>query len=217
MVDTVYVMGEGALRRRLVEVGTAMLDEGGTAAVSLRAIARQAGVSHGAPRRHFPTHAALLAAIAAEGLADLASRLAGVRAAGEAAGASPRECVVHAGSAYVRFARERPAMFELMFRHDILVGSGENLRERSLPLFDAWTDLVRAALPAPPVPPAGVGAGADPPEQVRRRALLAWTHLHGIAVLAANESLGLVTASPDPTELVVEAIGVHLCPDAEPR
>lgn len=212
MVDTAYVAGEGALRRRLVEVGTAMLDEGGLAAVSLRAIARQAGVSHGAPRRHFPTHAALLAAIAAEGLADLASRLAGVRAAGEAAGASPHECVVDAGSAYVRFARERPAMFELMFRHDILVGSGENLRERSLPLFDAWTDLVRAALPAPP---AGAGAGA--PEQVRRRALLAWTHLHGIAVLAANESLGLVTASPDPTELVVEAIGVHLCPDAGPH
>nr|WP_241831597.1 TetR/AcrR family transcriptional regulator [Parafrankia soli] len=207
--------GEGALRRRLVEVGTAMLDEGGLAAVSLRAIARQAGVSHGAPRRHFPTHAALLAAIAAEGLADLASRLAGVRAAGEAAGASPHECVVDAGSAYVRFARERPAMFELMFRHDILVGSGENLRERSLPLFDAWTDLVRAALPALPAPPAGAGAGA--PEQVRRRALLAWTHLHGIAVLAANESLGLVTASPDPTELVVEAIGVHLCPDAGPH
>ncbi|SQD93892.1 TetR/AcrR family transcriptional regulator [Parafrankia sp. BMG5.11] len=212
MVDTAYVAGEGALRRRLVEVGTAMLDEGGLAAVSLRAIARQAGVSHGAPRRHFPTHAALLAAIAAEGLADLASRLAGVRAAGEAAGASPHECVVDAGSAYVRFARERPAMFELMFRHDILVGSGENLRERSLPLFDAWTDLVRAALPALP---AGAGAGA--PEQVRRRALLAWTHLHGIAVLAANESLGLVTASPDPTELVVEAIGVHLCPDAGPH
>lgn len=209
MVDTVYVVGEGALRRRLVEVGTVMLDEGGTAAVSLRAIARQAGVSHGAPRRHFPTHAALLAAIAAGGLADLTSRLAQVRAVGEAAGASPRECVVHAGSAYVRFARERPAMFELMFRHDILVGSGENLRERSLPLFDAWTDLVRAALPAPPA-----GAGAGPPEQVRRRALLAWTHLHGIAVLAANDSLGLVTGSPDPTELVVEAIGVHLYPDA---
>ncbi len=192
-----------------------MLDEGGLAAVSLRAIARQAGVSHGAPRRYFPTHAALLAAIAGGGLADLTSRLARVRAGREAAGASPRECVVHAGSAYVRFARERPAMFELMFRHDILVGSGENLRGRSLPLFDAWTDLVRAALPPPPA-----GAGADPAdlaERARGRALLAWTHLHGIAVLAANDSLGLVTGSPDPTDLVVEAIGVHLCPDVGPR
>ncbi|MCK9898681.1 hypothetical protein CC117_14760 [Parafrankia colletiae] len=60
---------------------------------------------------------------------------------------------------------------------------------------------------------AGLGMGGPPPtssERARRQALLAWTHLHGIAVLAARHSLDLVTGSSDPTDMVVEALGAHL-------
>ena len=66
------------LRDRLVLAGVELLEEEGLAALSLRAITRRVGVSHGAPRRYFPTHNSLLAAIAATGLADLAGRLTAV-------------------------------------------------------------------------------------------------------------------------------------------
>ncbi|MGC1214378.1 MAG: helix-turn-helix domain-containing protein, partial [Micromonospora sp.] len=58
---------DSSLRARLVEVGVDLLEREGTQALTLREIARRAGVSHGAPRRYFPTHFALLAAIAQVG------------------------------------------------------------------------------------------------------------------------------------------------------
>lgn len=64
------------LRARLVQAGIDLLTEEGVQALSLREIARRAGVSHGAPRRHFPTHLSLLSAIARQGFSDLADRVA---------------------------------------------------------------------------------------------------------------------------------------------
>src|SRR3954465_7419107 len=64
---------DAGLRARLVEVGAELLAREGVQALSLREIARRAGVSHGAPRRYFPTHQALLAAIAREGYRHLAT------------------------------------------------------------------------------------------------------------------------------------------------
>src|SRR5688572_10212568 len=59
------------LRDRLVGCGAALLAEAGASGVTLRAIARRAGVSHGAPRRYFPTRSALLSAVAARGFQAL--------------------------------------------------------------------------------------------------------------------------------------------------
>jgi AcrR family transcriptional regulator len=61
---------------RLIEVGVDLVGRDGCQARSLREIARRAGVSHGAPRRHFPTHHALLAAIAREGYEHLGQLVA---------------------------------------------------------------------------------------------------------------------------------------------
>ncbi|MFF0248815.1 TetR/AcrR family transcriptional regulator [Streptosporangium sandarakinum] len=111
---------EGSLRERLVDAGVELVTAGGSASVGLREIARRAGVSHGAPRRYFPTHHALLSAIAHRGFADLAARFA---AAGEGT-ATPRERLRAIGAAYVAYAVENRGMFELMFRHDLLDGDG---------------------------------------------------------------------------------------------
>ncbi|MFD0787594.1 TetR/AcrR family transcriptional regulator, partial [Micromonospora azadirachtae] len=62
---------EPDVRTRLVAAGVDLVREEGHGAVSLRDIARRAGVSHGAPRRYFPTHLDLLSAIARQGYADL--------------------------------------------------------------------------------------------------------------------------------------------------
>src|SRR5690348_4964481 len=82
------------LRARLVDVGVELVADEGVQALTLREIARRAGVSHGAPRRHFPTHLELLSAIARRGFAALAERASS--AAGDGT-ASPRAQVAAPG------------------------------------------------------------------------------------------------------------------------
>ncbi|MGW4248037.1 TetR/AcrR family transcriptional regulator [Nocardia sp. NPDC004722] len=177
------------LRERLVAAGVDMLEQTGAGQLGLRAIAREAGVSHGAPRRYFPTHNALLAAIAARGYADLRADIEAVRAK------TPRAQLDRTALAYVTFALRRPEMFTLMFRHDLLEGSGENLRESvSLPLFRHWRVLVADCVPDP----------------TGERAMCLWTNLHGLAVLAANRSLEAVAPEADLLALIARAIAQYL-------
>lgn len=159
-----------SLPDRLVQAGVDLLEEEGLAGLTLRAIARRTGVSHGAPRRYFPTHNALLAAIAATGLRDLAARLATDR------DGSPEEQLVAGARRYLEFAAERPGMFDLIFRHDLLAGAGGNLRATSLPLFRTFVELVAGLHPA----------------DAELRATALWTNLHGIATLRATNALDLL-------------------------
>ncbi|WP_322759895.1 TetR-like C-terminal domain-containing protein [Frankia sp. Cr2] len=100
------------------------------------------------------------------------------------------------GLEYVRFAQHHPAMFELIFRHDLLEGSGTNLRKVTLPLFAALADLMHE------VAPGRVDA--------RTGALGLWTNLHGIAVLVANRSMHLVGEPLDLPGLTTQAVKAHL-------
>lgn len=109
---------EGDTRAQLIAAGVEIVDSDGFAAVGVRSVAARAGVSHGAPRRYFPALTNLLAAIAAEGIADLNDVLAPAMRTGLGDGAV----------AYWRFAQSRPGMFELIFRHDLLDAAGGNLR-----------------------------------------------------------------------------------------
>ncbi|MFE3754434.1 TetR/AcrR family transcriptional regulator [Nocardia tengchongensis] len=179
------------LRERLVTTGVTMLEDVGARELGLRAIAREAGVSHGAPRRYFPTHNALLAAIAAHGYADLRAEI------DAAQGDTAFERVRRTCLIYIRFATARPEMFTLMFRHDLLEGAGENLRANwTLPLFTRWRELVADC------------GGADADE----RALSLWTQLHGIAVVVANRSIEAVAPGTDIEALVARAVTRHLAP-----
>jgi len=165
-----------SLEDRLVQVGVELLESSGPDRLGLREIAREAGVSHGAPRRYFPTHRQLLAAIAKVGLTDLSAAL---EVAVTASAPIPDRLIAGAQT-YVRFAQRRPEMFRLMFRHDLLAGSGYSLRETSVPLLDRLTGLIRLGFPTV--------------DDARERALLLWTHVHGIATAAAGltlEPLGL--------------------------
>src|SRR6478672_7670037 len=100
-------------RDRLVETARAYLDQEGVDGIGLREIARRAGVSHGAPLRHFPTLGALLAAVAAEGFRDLYTSVDG--AVRSAASPDPLVRLKAAAHGYVDFARTNPGVFALIF------------------------------------------------------------------------------------------------------
>src|SRR3954463_12519300 len=95
---------------RLVASARAMLDGQGLEGLTLRAIARRAGVSHGAPLRHFPTLAALLAAVAADGFRELITAVdEQTSSLGPDAGALDR--LAASGRGYVKFAIASPGVF----------------------------------------------------------------------------------------------------------
>ena len=187
---------DAGLRDRLIDAGVELVASRGSAALSLREIARRAGVSHGAPRRYFPTHLELLSAVARRGFAHLAAKL-GEAAAGSAE--DPRSRLAALSRAYLDFAASNRSMYELMFRHDLLESRRLGLREVSLPLFRMVTTLVAGAQPP---------AGAAP--EVVAGAL--WANLHGIAQLWGWGSLQLATGLAGPGSLLQAAVDAHLGP-----
>ena len=191
---------EVGLRDRLVAAGAELVASEGGAAVSLREIARRAGVSHGAPRRYFPTHLELLSAIARRGFADLDARL---REAAAASAEDPRARLEALSRAYLEFAASNRGMYELMFRHDLLRSGRLGLREVSLPLFRMVAGLVGAARAGEPAAP-----------EVTAAAL--WASLHGIAQLWQWGSLQLATGLGDPEPLLRAALDAHLGPGCQP-
>ncbi|MBG0851098.1 TetR/AcrR family transcriptional regulator [Streptomyces spinoverrucosus] len=184
---------ETGLRARLIDVGVDLVTREGAQALTLREIARRAGVSHGAPRRYFPTHLELLSAIARRGFAELADRTA-------TASGDPRTRLTQLASAYLEFALENPGMYELMFRHDLLESGHLGLRATSLPLFGVLVELVGQVRP-----------DAD----ARAVAGALWAQLHGVAQLWTWGSLQLATGADDFTPLLHTALDAHLGPEGE--
>jgi AcrR family transcriptional regulator len=101
----------GDLRNGLLEAARTILEEESLAALTLRAVARKAGVSHAAPYRHFPNHEALLVELSIEGFDELREAL--VEAA--KAQGSESDKIATIGAAYMRFVAHRPALARLMF------------------------------------------------------------------------------------------------------
>ncbi|MFI1921839.1 MULTISPECIES: TetR/AcrR family transcriptional regulator [unclassified Streptomyces] len=184
------------LRTRLVDVGVDLVSQEGAGALTLREIARRAGVSHGAPRRYFPTHLELLSAIAHRGFAQLGARVTATLGDGTA---GPRDQLTELARVYLEFALDNPGMYELMFRHDLLESGHLRLRDTSLPLFGVLVDLVGRVRP-----------GAD----ARSVAGALWANLHGIAQLWRWGSLQLATGTDDFVPLLRTALDAHLGTEA---
>ena len=100
----------GDLRAGCLRAAMELLEEDGATALSLRAVARRAGVSPGAPYRHYADRDALISAVAAVGYRELAAHLA----AAHPAPSTPDDLAAVA-VAYVDFALVRPALFRVMF------------------------------------------------------------------------------------------------------
>jgi AcrR family transcriptional regulator len=117
----------GNLRSALIEAGIELLAEGGPEALTLRGCAARAGVSHAAPAHHFEGLSGLRSAIANEGFRRFRESM--LRAA-EGAEPTPRGRLRGICRGYLEFAREQPALFDLIFGFDASLGrKGQPLEE----------------------------------------------------------------------------------------
>ncbi|GGM31934.1 TetR/AcrR family transcriptional regulator [Promicromonospora citrea] len=127
----------GDLRRAMIDAAAAAVAERGPAALSLRELARLAGVSHAAPAHHFGDKAGVLTAVAAEGFTLLADALA--TAGGD---------LLAAGLAYVRFAAAHPGHFAVMFDPGLVHGDDPVLAAARDRAGDALAGLTSDAVAA---------------------------------------------------------------------
>jgi AcrR family transcriptional regulator len=170
----------GALREALLSTAETILQRDGLPALTLRATAREAGVSHAAPGYHFQDLTGLLSELAAVGFHRLGAAMREAIEAGDPASWS-------VGRAYVRFAADNPALFLLMFRLERLDANRSSLREARLEVF---TLLGRAR---------GVSAEAPTLDEVAMMTG-AWSLVHGFAMLLIDGRLvPLLRAAPEGT------------------
>ncbi|HEY8523641.1 MAG TPA: helix-turn-helix domain-containing protein [Acidimicrobiales bacterium] len=183
-VDSVYM--PTATRDRLLEAAREILAKDGLEGLTLRAIARHAGLSHGAPLRHFPSLASLLAAVAADGFARLVAAiddaLAEAEAEAAAAGRPPLRAVDRlavAGRTYVDVALADPGVFAVTFRPERCDVSDRAYQRQGARSFGQLVGLVRAAQ----------AEGWHAHERPELAAAAVWATAHGIADLALHGAI----------------------------
>lgn len=171
----------GNLREALLDAAEALLSKRGIEGLTLREVARRAGVSHGAPYHHFTSRDALLAALAERGFTDLG------RAMQAAAGVTPRDRLVAICEAYVAFAAVHPTRFRLMFG-PLLASKAlhPGLQAAAEHSFFALLEAARAVSPTEAMP----------------LALAGWSMAHGLAHLRINRVFEtLPVAAPPEAQL----------------
>jgi AcrR family transcriptional regulator len=166
----------GNLRAVLLDAAERSIEELGVEQLSLRELARTAGVSHAAPRSHFSDRQALLDALAERGFGRLA---AGMRAAAGEPGLRFEVRLRATGAAYVAFASSNPALLELMYANKPR-GDAEGLRAAMADVLSVVLGLVADGIAG------GVLAAGDP----ERYALLLFATIRGIAALVINGIVG---------------------------
>src|SRR5258705_3546787 len=157
----------GDLKAVILAKAAGLVAERGADGISLRELARGAGVSHAAPAHHFTDRRGLFTALAAQGWRMLADALA-----------DARPDFIAAALAYVRFALDHPGHYAVMF-------------DRSLVNPDD-PDLVAAENAAGVELAHGVGTLKDPRAKAdpQSAALAAWAFVHGIAMLRLHDAIG---------------------------
>jgi len=170
-----------ALLRAAIEIAEA----DGVGAIGLREAARRAGLTVGAPYRHFESQQALVAAVAEHGFKGM---MAEVQAAQAAAGTDVLARFHALGVTYLRFALGHPGQFRVMFGAE--AASEPAVRSAEAAVFALAVNEIASAQRR------GLIAPGDPQEL----ALLAWSTGHGLAVLMIDglvQWVGLDTSAPE--------------------
>jgi AcrR family transcriptional regulator len=130
----------GALRDALLQAAERVLERNGLAGLTLRAVAREAGVSHAAPTHHFGDLTGMVSELAAVGFRQFNAAMV---AAG-AIGVSPLEKALARAKAYVAYAQAHPGMYGLMFRTERLDMSRPSLCEAANASFAGLAGTIAA-------------------------------------------------------------------------
>lgn len=174
----------GDLRQALLGAAAALLREGGPEALTLRAVARAAGVSQTAPYRHFKDRRALVAGVAERAFARMGEEIA--RAVQDGAPGLP--AFRRGLAAYVRFAQENPAEYRVMFGPELAVrGDLPRLEGVALSVFGILRDGIARLQEG-----GSIGEG-DP----GLMAITAWATLHGLAMLSLDRQAAVTGRSLD--------------------
>jgi AcrR family transcriptional regulator len=160
----------GDLRRALLDAAVMSIAENGTAALSLRALAATAGVSHAAPVHHFGDKAGLFTAVAIEGFELLEDELHSVW--------TETGDFLEVGVGYIRFALEHRGHFEVMFQPELTNLADASLTEAKIRSFATLEE-----------PLAATGPARDD-RQAHLAGLASWSIVHGLATLALSGNLG---------------------------
>ncbi len=163
----------GDLRAAILEAAAAAVQREGVHAVNLRALARDVGVSHTAPRHHFGDKRGVLTALATQGYVELTARLRAAASTGS---------FLDVGVAYVEFALSHPAHFAVLFQPDLVDAEDPDLRRASAELARTLTGADSTAIAEGAAPTARVAGHSD-------AAIAAWSIAHGFATLALSGAI----------------------------
>jgi AcrR family transcriptional regulator len=167
------------VREDLLAAARAELVEHGRAAISLRAVARRAGLSHASPKYHFGDRSGLLTAIAAEGFDALARHLSEVHES------DARRQLAALGRAYIDYGLAHPALFELMFAPSELHTEDPDLVAAQQRAIGSLTAAVSEL----------IGLDATTPDNPPSLALISWALVHGLVVLTRDGALQSAAAA----------------------
>ena len=188
----------GDLRRALLAAARQVLAERGPAGVTLREVARRAGVSHAAPYHHFADKAVLMAALAEDSFQRLGAALHTARDGVPAA--DPLARLQAIGVAYVSFAAASPAAFRLMWRRDLrghregapgaADGGATAVEHAEQAVYRVLVEAIAACQAA------GMVVGGAPEPLART----AWCLVHGLATLLLDGPLAGAATAPGQVE-----------------
>lgn len=186
----------GDLRRALLDAADVVLEEQGMQGFTLRACARQAGVSHAAPAHHFKDIQGVLRAVAERGFARL---VAAIRTELAAARGDLEAEMRATARAYVGFAEAHPEHFRIMFRADLVAFDPASRPAAVNETFMELTNVILRQRNDAEAQPGEVFVQRTP-EQVND-ILLGWCYVHGYAHLKAEGQLTLVPEDDHQTQM----------------
>ena len=164
----------GNLRSELLDTAERQLQAVGIEGLSLRALARDIGVSQTAPYRHFSDKNELLSALATRGYRELLDRL---RQAGREAGDDPEAQLYRFAHSYINYAVAKPALFKLMFGPTLQpVEQYPELRDAIRDTYDEVRGIMRL----------GMERGVFQEHSIEYLANAGWSGIHGLATLRVD-------------------------------
>ena len=161
----------GNLRAALLDAAWSLIRAHGLDGLTLRAVAEKLGVSRSAIYRHYSSKDDLLGEIIMQGFEQL--RLATTQATEQRKDNCPLDQLHNMGLAYMRFAVESPALYDLMFHPDLVARCSDKVKQASLRSYEVLTDMLERCQQA----------GQIKSGDARRQAFAIWASLHGLITL----------------------------------